>query len=119
MRVSVYHSIQGFSHITSLYTGSSIENQTQMHNKLNTLPSDHVRRCDCYAMRCLGITYFDIFTHSVLCMCFSAVLYELSCQGYQHLEAGPFQTPTFFEPYDCYKVTIDSGTPFFFLWSLP
>jgi len=27
--------------------------------------------------------------------------------------------PTFFEPYDCYKVTMGSDTPFFFLWSLP
>jgi hypothetical protein len=38
MRVSVYHSVRGFSHINSLYAGSSIENHAQMHYELNTLP---------------------------------------------------------------------------------
>jgi hypothetical protein len=41
MRVSVHHSVRGFSHINSLCTGSQIENQTQMHIKLNDITFPH------------------------------------------------------------------------------
>ena len=116
MRVSVYHSVRGFSHINSLYTGSSIENQNRMCNKLNTLPSGHVKRCDCYAMHRWGVMYFSVFTHkSYTCVSqLFCILSRLSTPW-----SRTFPDHTFLELYDCYKVTRDSDTPLFFLWSLP
>jgi len=55
---------------------------------LNTLPSGHVERHDCYPLHHWRVTSFYFFLRDILHMSLSSGLTHLLLQGYWQLDAG-------------------------------